>query len=202
MTRSPCWTATPPPDWAAGSWVNWRIWCLSLRSCPTTPRSTTRAAPCGSRALAYGDLIKWFTNRSNGLPAYIVIDMVTQEAEVVRLDEGMKYTTAEHFGRNLYRHLRFQYPTMMFDEPVFEIDEEGTPYWVCSRIVKTHRAFRRYGREGRRAGERRQRREPVLRGCAHLGGPAVLLRHHHGAVRLLRPVPQRLPERLSSASGT
>ena len=44
--------------------------------------------------------------------------MVTQEAEVVRLDEGMKYTTAEHFGRNLYRHLRFQYPTMMFDEPV------------------------------------------------------------------------------------
>ena len=26
---------------------------------------------------------------------------------------------------------------MMFDEPVFEIDEEGTPYWVCSRIVKT-----------------------------------------------------------------
>ena len=62
--------------------------------------------------------------------------MVTQEAEVVRLDEGMKYTTAEHFSRNLYRHLRFQYPTMMFDEPVFEIDEEGTPYWVCSRIVK------------------------------------------------------------------
>ena len=47
----------------------------------------------------------------------------------------MKYTTAEHFSRNLYRHLRFQYPTMMFDEPVFEIDEEGTPLLVCSRIV-------------------------------------------------------------------
>ena len=63
--------------------------------------------------------------------------MVSQEAEVIRLPEGMKYTIAEHFGRNLYRHLRFHYPTMMFDEPVFEIDEEGTPYWVCSRIVKT-----------------------------------------------------------------
>ena len=49
--------------------------------------------------------------------------MVTQEVEVVRLDEGMKYTTAEHFSRNLNRHLRFRYPTMMFDEPVFEIDE-------------------------------------------------------------------------------
>ena len=93
--------------------------------------------PVRVTSLAYGDLIKWFTNRSAGLPAYIVVDMVTQEAEVVRLSEGMKYTPAEHFGRNLYRHLRFSYPTMMFDEPVFEIDEEGTPYWVCSRIVKT-----------------------------------------------------------------
>ena len=88
-------------------------------------------------SLRYGDIIKWFTNRSEGLPAYIIIDMVTQEAEVVRLAEGMKYTPAEHFSRNLYRHLRFRYPTMMFDEPVFEIDEEGSPYWVCSRIVKT-----------------------------------------------------------------
>lgn len=93
--------------------------------------------PVRVTSLAYGDLIKWFTNRSEGLPAYIIIDMVTQEAEVVRLEEGMKYTPAEHFGRNLYRHLRFHYPTMMFDSPVFEIDEEGTPYWVCSRIVKT-----------------------------------------------------------------
>ena len=86
--------------------------------------------------LVYGDLIKWFNNRSEGLPAYLIIDMVTQNVEVVRLDEGMKYTTAEHFGRNLYRHLRFNYPTYMFDEATFEIDEEGTPYWVCPRIVK------------------------------------------------------------------
>ena len=104
---------------------------------PTYTQINYQGRPVRVTSLAYGDLIKWFTNRSNGLPAYIVIDMVTQEAEVVRLDEGMKYTIAEHFGRNLYRHLRFNYPTMMFDEPVFEIDEEGTPYWVCSRIVKT-----------------------------------------------------------------
>ena len=93
--------------------------------------------PVRVTSLRYGDIIKWFTNRSEGLPAYLIVDMVTQEAEVVRLEEGMKYTPAEHFGRNLYRHLRFRYPTMMFDEPVFEIDEQGTPYWVCSRMVKT-----------------------------------------------------------------
>ena len=103
---------------------------------PNYTQINYKGRPVRVTSLAYGDIIKWFTNRSNGLPAYIVIDMVTQEAEVVRLDEGMKYTTAEHFGRNLNRHLRFQYPTMMFDEPVFEIDEEGTPYWVCPRIVK------------------------------------------------------------------
>ena len=87
--------------------------------------------------LRYGDIIKWFNNRSEGLPAYLIIDMVTQNVEVVRLDEGMKYTTAEHFSHNLYRHLRFAYPTYMFEEPVFEIDEDGTPYWVCAKKEKT-----------------------------------------------------------------
>ena len=87
--------------------------------------------------LIYGDLIKWFNNRSEGLPAYIIINMVTQEVEVVRLEEGMKYSTCEHFGRNVYRHLRFKYPTFIFDEPSFEIDDNGVPYWVCPRIVKT-----------------------------------------------------------------
>ena len=104
---------------------------------PTYNQINYQGRPVRVTSLRYGDLIKWFTNRSKGLPAYIVINMVTQEAEVVRLGEGMKYTPAEHFGRNLYRHLRFHYPTMMFDEPVFEIDEDGIPYWVCSRMVKT-----------------------------------------------------------------
>ena len=87
--------------------------------------------------LRYGDLIKWLNNRGEGLPAYLIIDMVTQDVDVVRLEEGIRYTTAEHFGRNLYRHLRFNYPTYMFDDPAFEIDESGHPYWVCPRIDKT-----------------------------------------------------------------
>ena len=56
---------------------------------------------------------------------------------MVRLPEGMHYTTAEHFSRNLYRHLRFHYPTYMFDEPAFEIDENGDPWWVCPRVSHT-----------------------------------------------------------------
>lgn len=95
-----------------------------------------KGRPVRVTPLRYGDIFKWLNNRSAGLPAYLIIDMVTQEVDVARLPEGMHYTTAEHFSRNLYRHLRFQYPTYIFNEPTFEIDEEGTPYWVCPRIVK------------------------------------------------------------------
>ena len=89
--------------------------------------------------IAYADLIKWFTNRGEGLPAYVVVDMVTQEAQVIRLPEGqgMKYSFSEPLNRNILRHLRFQYPTMMFDAPQFEIDEEGNPWWIAPRVVKT-----------------------------------------------------------------
>ena len=96
-----------------------------------------KGRPVRVTTLQYGDIIKWLNNRSAGLPAYLIIDMVTQNVEVVRLEEGIRYTPAEHFGRNLYRYLRFHYPTYLFDEPAFEIDEEGRPWWVCPRIDRT-----------------------------------------------------------------
>lgn len=83
----------------------------------------------------YASLVKWFTNRKEGLPAYIMIDMASQTTRLVKLEEGMKYSTSDHFGRNIYRHLRFSYPTYIFDEMSFEIDEDGTPYWVAP-VVK------------------------------------------------------------------
>ena len=96
-----------------------------------------KGRPVRVTPLRYGDWIKWLNNRSQGLPAYLVIDMVTQNVDVVRLDQGIRYTTAEHFGRNLNRYLRFHYPTYLFDAPAFEIDEDGNPFWVCPRIKKT-----------------------------------------------------------------
>ncbi len=81
--------------------------------------------------LRYASLIKWFTNVGTGIPAYVKIDMATQETELVKLSEGMKYTTSDHFNRNIYRHLRFHFPTYIFNELSFEVDEDGTPYWIC-----------------------------------------------------------------------
>ena len=96
-----------------------------------------KGRPVRVTTLQYGDIIKWLNNRKAGLPAYLIIDMVTQNVEVVRLQDGIRYTPAEHFSRNLYRYLRFHYPTYLFDEPAFEIDEEGRPWWVCPRIDRT-----------------------------------------------------------------
>lgn len=81
--------------------------------------------------LQYGNIIKWVANNKKGIPAYIKVDMTTQEAECVRLSEGIKYSKSDHFSRYIYRHLRFAYPTYIFDDINFEIDENGTPYWVC-----------------------------------------------------------------------
>lgn len=82
--------------------------------------------------LRYASLIKWITNQSNGIPAYLLMDMTTQDTQIIKLEQPIRYSKSEHFNRNLYRHLRFHYPTYIFDDQIFfEIDEEGTPYWVC-----------------------------------------------------------------------
>ena len=82
--------------------------------------------------LVYASPIKWLTNQKQGIPAYIRIDMATQNTECVKLQAGIRYSESELFNRNIYRHLRFHYPTYIFgDQIFFEINDEGTPYWVC-----------------------------------------------------------------------
>ena len=81
--------------------------------------------------LVYASPVKWFTNMREGIPAYITIDMATQNTELVKLSEGIRYSESEYFNRYIYRHLRFHYPTYIFDQLSFELDEEGTPYWIC-----------------------------------------------------------------------
>ena len=86
--------------------------------------------------LNYGDVFKWWNNQRNGIPAYLVIDMVTQEVSVERLDEGIRYSPSEYFFRDIDRYLRFKYPTKMFSDVNFEVNEEGEPYWVATVVTK------------------------------------------------------------------
>ena len=66
-----------------------------------------RDKPVRVSPLRYANPIKWLTNQSEGIPAYIRIDMATQTTELVKLEEGMKYSTSEYFNRNIYRHFEF-----------------------------------------------------------------------------------------------
>ena len=93
-----------------------------------------QGGPVRVTPLTYGDPVKWLYNQSTGIPAYIMVDMVTQETTLVRLEEGIKYSPGEYFFRDLERHLRFHYPTKIFDNVSFEIDDNGTPYWIAPTI--------------------------------------------------------------------
>lgn len=107
----------------------------------TTTQINYKGVPCRVASLQYADIFKWINNTKNGLPAYILIDVVSQKVTVVNCVEqfgsGIKYSPAEFFNEKLIRHLRFQYPTKLMDTPNFEIDESGHPYWVTAALDKT-----------------------------------------------------------------
>ena len=81
--------------------------------------------------LEYADFIKWISNRKSGVKGYITVNSVDGSAELVKLDKGMKYMPSAYFNDNVYRKLRFAYPTAVFGDIKFEIDNEGKPYWIA-----------------------------------------------------------------------
>ncbi|MDR2106044.1 MAG: Tat pathway signal sequence [Coriobacteriales bacterium] len=87
--------------------------------------------------LGYADFFKWFNNRAEGIPAYVLIDMTTQDANIVRLEEPILYSQSEPLGRNIDRHVQLSFPFYMFDQKSFEIDEDGKPWWVCPVQTRT-----------------------------------------------------------------
>ncbi len=87
--------------------------------------------------IQYSNIIKWFTNTKNGLPGYVIVDTVTQKARFMDVDGNIKYSTADHFAHFVTRHVRFQYPTYLLDDPAFEIDETGHPFWIFAKLDMT-----------------------------------------------------------------
>lgn len=80
--------------------------------------------------LEYSGIVKYFTNRKEGVKGYIIVSSVDGKSELVKLEKGMKYMPSAMFGENLTRKLRFSYPTEIFGSANFELDNEGNPYWV------------------------------------------------------------------------
>ncbi|MDR2672746.1 MAG: Tat pathway signal sequence [Coriobacteriales bacterium] len=96
-----------------------------------------RGHPVRVSPLLYADFFKWFTNNANGLPAYVLVDMTTQNTEIVRLDEPIRYSESEPFERNIDRHAQLSYPFYIFGEKAFEIDDDGHPWWICPVQMRT-----------------------------------------------------------------
>ena len=107
----------------------------------TTTMINYKGNPVRVAYLEYADLFKWFNNTKEGLPAYMIIDLVTQKVSVVnckeQFGEGIKYSPTEWFNEKLFRHIRFQYPTALLDTPNFEINDEGRPYWITPVLDNT-----------------------------------------------------------------
>lgn len=86
--------------------------------------------------LEYAGVVKYFTNRDEGIPAYITVNSTTGEAELVKLADlglpGMRYVPSGLFNENLQRKLQMDYPFDIFGTPSFEIDEEGHPWYICT----------------------------------------------------------------------
>lgn len=83
----------------------------------------------------YGGLFKYGKAKAAGIPGYVLVNAITQEAEIVLVDEAMKYSPSAYWAYNLTRHLRNQYPGYMFAKSFFEVDDEGNTYWITG--VKT-----------------------------------------------------------------
>ena len=95
-------------------------------------------APVRVSPLVYADLFKWFTNREAGIPAYSLVNMTTQDAEIVRLDDSpIYYSESEPLARNIDRYVQLKYPFYMFDQKSFEIDDDGHPWWICPVRTRT-----------------------------------------------------------------
>lgn len=88
--------------------------------------------------LRYADIIKWLVNTRDGFPGYVLVNMADESTEFVELKDGsIKYSAYEHFNKLLKRHLRFEYPTYMFADATFEVNDNGDPFWICARLDKT-----------------------------------------------------------------
>ncbi|MBC2727140.1 hypothetical protein [Desulfosporosinus sp.] len=86
--------------------------------------------------LEYAGFFKWLNNKKAGIPNYIVVNMINGEVTLEKPNQNIMYSESERFGSYAKRYLRFKYPTNIFGDFSFEVDDQGTPYWIVAVHVK------------------------------------------------------------------
>ncbi len=87
--------------------------------------------------LNYADIFKWWSNRETGIPAYVVVNMSTQDTDIVRLEDPIYYSDSDPFFNNVDRYVQLSHPFYIFGEKSFEVDDDGRPYWIYPVIDYT-----------------------------------------------------------------
>ncbi len=82
-------------------------------------------------ALTYVSFFRYLRNNDSGIPGYIRIDPVTQKAEYVELENGMKYVPGAYLQYDLVRHIHMRWPELIVEDAHFELDDAGNPYYIC-----------------------------------------------------------------------
>lgn len=90
------------------------------------------AKPYRVTPLEYAGFFKWINNFTKGIPHYLQVDTVTGHVDVKTPPSPIKFSMADKFHRNIYRHLRFSYPFDIFSRPAFEVDNDGNPFYVAT----------------------------------------------------------------------
>ena len=91
-----------------------------------------RGTPKKVANLEYVDFFRWLNNSENGVPGYVMVDPVGNDADYVKFENPMIYVDSAYFGEDLMRKLRFSYPTKIFSSVNFEVDDEGNPFYIVS----------------------------------------------------------------------
>ena len=91
-----------------------------------------RGTPKKVANLEYVDIFRWINNSANGVPGYVMVDPVNNDADYIQFKNPMIYVDSAYFGEDLMRKLRFSYPTKIFSSVNFEVDDEGNPFFIVS----------------------------------------------------------------------
>lgn len=79
----------------------------------------------------FSGFFKWLNGDST--PGYFKMSATDSSDNPQFVSQEMVYVPSAYFNKNLERHMRLQFPTLIFyGEPQLEVDDDGTPYYIRS----------------------------------------------------------------------
>ena len=93
--------------------------------------------------VGHADILKWNKNKEKGCGDYILINAdkkvvkETENSSVKKFAKPIIYSDSAFFGQDLDRHIRLQYPTKIFNEKFFEINDNNEAFYIVPFYTHT-----------------------------------------------------------------